>query len=53
MDGSIVIAGAGVQWFRDRMNFFKKATETEKIIKSLKNNSDVYFVTAFKGLGDP
>jgi glycerol kinase len=53
MEGSIFIAGAGVQWLRDRMKFFKKASETEKIIKSLKNNSDVYLVPAFTGLGAP
>ena len=35
------------------MKFFKKAPETEKIIKSLKNNSDVYLVPAFTGLGAP
>ena len=53
MEGSIFIAGAGVQWLRDRMKFFKKASETEKIIKSLKNNKDVYLVPAFTGLGAP
>jgi glycerol kinase len=53
MEGSIFIAGAGVQWLRDRMKFFKKATETEKIIKSLKNNRGVYLVPAFTGLGAP
>ena len=53
MEGSIFIAGAGVQWLRDRMKFFKKAPETEKIIKSLKNNNDVYLVPAFTGLGAP
>ena len=53
MEGSIFIAGAGVQWLRDRMKFFKSAPETEKIVKSLKNNSDVYLVPAFTGLGAP
>jgi len=53
MEGSIFIAGAGVQWLRDRMKFFKKAPETEKIVKSLKNNNDVYLVPAFTGLGAP
>ena len=53
MEGSIFIAGAGVQWLRDRMKFFKKASETEKIVKSLKNNRDVYLVPAFTGLGAP
>ena len=53
MEGSIFIAGAGVQWLRDRMKFFKKASDTEKIIKSLKDNSGVYLVPAFTGLGAP
>ena len=53
MEGSIFIAGAGVQWLRDRMKFIKKASETEKIIKSLKNNKNVYLVPAFTGLGAP
>ena len=53
MEGSIFIAGAGVQWLRDRMNFFKKASETEKIVKSLKDNNNIYLVPAFTGLGAP
>tara|TARA_Y100000590_G_scaffold23026_1_gene26520 strand:+ start:62 stop:1543 length:1482 start_codon:yes stop_codon:yes gene_type:complete len=53
MEGSIFIAGAGVQWLRDRMKFFKKAPETEKIVKSLKDNNNVYLVPAFTGLGAP
>ena len=53
MEGSIFIAGAGVQWLRDRMKFFKKASETEKILRSLKNNKDVYLVPAFTGMGAP
>ncbi len=53
MEGSIFIAGAGVQWLRDRMKFFKKATETEKILNSLKTNSGIYLVPAFTGLGAP
>ena len=53
MEGSIFIAGAGVQWLRDRMKFFKKASETEKMIKSLKDNKDVFLVPAFTGMGAP
>ncbi len=53
MEGSIFIAGAGVQWLRDRMKFFKKAYETEKILRSLKENKDVYLVPAFTGMGAP
>ena len=53
MEGSIFIAGAGVQWLRDRMKFFKKASETENMIKSLKDNKDVFLVPAFTGMGAP
>ena len=53
MEGSIFIAGAGVQWLRDRMKFFRKAPDTEKIVRSLKDNNDVYLVPAFTGLGAP
>ena len=53
MEGSIFIAGAGVQWLRDKMKFFKNASDTEKIVKSLKSNSGVYLVPAFTGLGAP
>ena len=31
LEGSIFIAGAGVQWLRDKMKLIKKAPETEKI----------------------
>ena len=50
MEGSIFIAGAGVQWLRDRMKFFKSAPETEKIVKSLKDNNNIYLVPALQVL---
>ena len=53
MEGSIFIAGAGVQWLRDKMKFINKASQTEKIIKSLKDNKGIYLVPAFTGLGAP
>ena len=53
LEGSIFIAGAGVQWLRDKMKFIKKASETEKIVSSLKNNSGIYIVPAFTGIGAP
>ena len=53
LEGSIFIAGAGVQWLRDKIKFIKKASDTEKIIKSLKSNSGIYLVPAFTGLGAP
>ena len=53
LEGSIYIAGAGVQWLRDSIKLIKNASETEKIAKSLKGNSGVYLVPAFTGLGAP
>tara|TARA_B100000767_G_scaffold275536_1_gene313134 strand:+ start:9601 stop:11088 length:1488 start_codon:yes stop_codon:yes gene_type:complete len=53
MEGSIFIAGAGVQWLRDKMKFISKASETEQIVKSLKDNKGIYLVPAFTGLGAP
>ena len=53
LEGSIFIAGAGIQWLRDKMKLIRNANEVEKIVKSLKTNSDVYLVPAFVGLGAP
>ena len=53
LEGSIFIAGAGVQWLRDKIKFIKKAADTEKIVKSLNSNSGIYLVPAFTGLGAP
>ena len=53
LEGSIFIAGAGVQWLRDKMKIIKSVQEAEKIAKSLKSNSGVYLVPAFVGLGAP
>ena len=53
LEGSIFIAGAGVQWLRDKIKLINNAYETEKIAKSKKNNEGVYVVPAFSGLGAP
>ena len=53
LEGSIFIAGAGVQWLRDKMKLIKKAPETEKIAKSSKINDGIYIVPAFSGMGAP
>ncbi|WP_440651689.1 glycerol kinase GlpK [Candidatus Pelagibacter sp. HIMB1495] len=53
LEGSIFIAGAGVQWLRDKIKLIKKAPETEKISKSSKINDGVFVVPAFSGMGAP
>ena len=53
LEGSIFIAGAGVQWLRDKIKLISNASETEKIVKSTKSNNQVYIVPAFSGIGAP
>ena len=53
LEGSIFIAGAGVQWLRDKIKLIDNAYETEKIAKSKKSNDGIYVVPAFTGLGAP
>ena len=52
LEGSIFIAGAGVQWIRDKLKLIDNAYETDKIAKS-KKNIGIYIVPAFSGMGAP
>jgi glycerol kinase len=53
VEGSIFIAGAGVQWIRDRLGLVHNAGETEAMAAALPGNAGVYLVPAFTGLGAP
>lgn len=53
MGASILIDGQVVQWLRDKMHFFGKASESEAMAASLADNGGVFFVPAFTGLGAP
>jgi glycerol kinase len=53
LEGSIFIAGAGVQWLRDKIKLIDNAYQTEEIAKSKKSNDGIYVVPAFTGLGAP
>lgn len=53
LEGSIFIAGAAVQWLRDKMQLILSAEETETLAESVENTAGVYFVPAFTGLGAP
>ena len=53
LEGSIFIAGAGVQWLRDKLKLVNNAYDTERIAQSKKSNDDVYIVPAFSGMGAP
>lgn len=53
LEGSVFIAGAGVQWLRDMMEFFEQSKECEKALKDKNPSGGVYLVPAFVGLGTP
>lgn len=53
IEGSIFIAGAAVQWIRDRLQLIETAAESEAIAASVPDTGGVYFVPAFVGLGSP
>ena len=53
VEGSIFIAGASVQWLRDKLKIITNINEAENISKNLEGNRGIYFVPAFTGLGAP
>ncbi len=53
VEGSIFIAGAAVQWLRDKLGIIASAPETEALAASVPHTGGVYFVPAFVGLGAP
>lgn len=53
LDGGIYIAGAAVQWLRDKVKLITNASETEEIAQSVEDTGGVFFVPAFSGLAAP
>lgn len=52
LEGSIFVAGSAVQWLRDEMMFFDDAKTSEVFAKKIED-TDIYVVPAFTGLGAP
>lgn len=53
LDGGIYIAGAAVQWLRDKLQIITNAAQTEELAKSVPDTGGVFFVPAFAGLAAP
>jgi glycerol kinase len=53
IEGSVFIAGAAIQWLRDRLGVIRTAAESESLAASVGDNGGLYFVPAFVGLGAP
>ncbi len=53
IEGAIFIAGAAIQWLRDRLGIIQTAAESGTLAASVESTGGVYFVPAFVGLGAP
>jgi len=53
LEGSIAIAGALVQWFRDNLGLIASAPDIEDLARGAADNGGAYIVPAFAGLFAP
>ena len=53
VEGSAFVAGAGVQWLRDELDFIEASADLEALATSVATSEGVTFVPAFTGLGSP
>ena len=53
VEGSVFVAGAGVQWLRDGMGIIADSSELEPLARTVDSSEGVVLVPAFAGLGSP
>ena len=53
LEGSIFMAGATIQWLRDKLRLFDDAAKSSELAKEADPASNVMLVPAFTGLGAP
>ena len=53
IEGSVFVAGAAVQWLRDKLGLIQSAADSEALAASAPDTGGVYVVPAFVGLGAP
>jgi glycerol kinase len=53
LEGSVLVAGAAVQWLRDGLGLISDADEAEALATSVGSTEGVVFVPALTGLGSP
>ena len=53
LEGSIFIAGAGIQWLRDELKIINSSEESEKHALKASDKDNLFVVPAFNGLGAP
>jgi len=53
LEGSMLMAGAVVQWLRDELQIIRTSAEVEELASSVPDSGGVVLVPAFSGLGAP
>ena len=53
LEGSMLVAGAVVQWLRDELQIIRTSAEIETLAASVESSNGVVLVPAFAGLGAP
>jgi glycerol kinase len=53
LEGSIFVAGAAIQWLRDRLKMIDESPDSEFFASKVTDSGGVYVVPAFAGLGAP
>jgi glycerol kinase len=53
LEGTVPVAGALVEWFRDRLGLIRTADEIETLAAGVEDNGGAYVVPAFSGLSAP
>ena len=53
LEGSIFIAGAAIDWLKDKLQVIEHARDTEELYSQSSPEENVYLVPAFVGLGAP
>ena len=53
LEGSIFVAGALIQWLRDKLGIIKNSSDVESLAKTVDNNGGVTFIPALSGLAAP
>jgi len=53
LEGAIFVAGAAVQWLRDRLKIITKSSDVGALAAKADLSEEVYLVPAFVGLGAP
>jgi len=53
MEGSVAIAGALIQWARDKLGLIQKAPQIDELAQNVTDSGGIYIVPAFSGLFAP